>query len=88
MKREITLLGLVCLLYELGIAGCKDVINLIDGRVKWLKTKWGNGKPDPGADIKTMTQGSASCHRKVLENNQLLIRVNGSVYTMQGTRVE
>lgn len=67
---------------------CKDVINLIDNRVKWLKTKWGNGKPDPGADIKTMTQGSTSCHCKVLENNQLLIRVNGSVYTMQGTRVE
>lgn len=67
---------------------CKEVINLIDNRVKWLKTKWGNGKPDPGTDIKTMTQGPASCHRKVLENNQLLIRVNGSVYTVQGTRVE
>lgn len=67
---------------------CKDVISLIDNRVKWLKTKWGNGKPDPGTDIKTMTQGSTSCHRKVLENNQLLIRVNGNVYTMQGTRVE
>lgn len=67
---------------------CKDVIDLIGNRVKWLKTKWGDGKPDPDTSIKTTTQGSTSCHRKVMEHNQLLILVNDRVYTAQGTRVE